>query len=156
MTEHDQDGGTDAGACLPGRRGVLRAAGAVAGAVAGAGALAACSSPPVPTGTSGGAAGGAGGSATPTPTSEVPVGGAKFFPDTQTVVTQPQAGTFKAFDTTCPHQGCAVSAVEGGQLVCPCHQSHFALATGEVVSGPAPTGLSPKTVTVSGSGFTVG
>ena len=144
-----------------GRRDVLRATGVLAGALAGAGALAACSSPPTPGGSSGGGAGGgaAGGDAaggTKLPTSEVPVGGAKFLPDANTVVTQPRSGTFKAFDTTCPHQGCAVSALEGDQLVCPCHQSHFALATGDVVSGPAPSGLTPKKVTVSGSSLTVG
>ncbi len=139
---------------VTGRRSVLLATGALAGA----GALAACSSPPVPgsgSGGGGGNGGAASGGSGATPTSDVPVGGARFFPDSQTVVTQPQAGTFKAFDTTCPHAGCAVSAVEGDQLVCPCHQSHFALATGAVVSGPAPTGLTPKTVTVSGSSFTV-
>ena len=136
------------------RRSVLRAAGAVAGVVAGASVLAACGD----SGSSGGDAGsgaGGGASGSATPTSEVPVGGAKFYPDAKTVVTQPQAGTFKAFDTTCPHQGCAVSSVSGDQLVCPCHGSHFALATGDHVSGPAPTGLTPKTITVSGDTFTV-
>ena len=151
MTEHPE-GAPVAGRVEPapgtGRRSVLLAAGALAGA----GALVACSSPSTPSDTSGGGA--AGGSSIPT--SEVPVGGAKFLPDSSTVVTQPQSGTFKAFDTTCPHQGCAVSSVQGDQLVCPCHQSHFALATGDVVSGPAPTGLTPKKVTVSGSSLTVG
>ncbi len=128
---------------LTDRRGVLR----VAGVVAGAGALAACSSPPVPEASS--AAGG-------TPTSEVPVGGGKIYADTKTVVTQPTAGSFKAFDTTCPHQGCAVASFEGSQIVCPCHGSHFDMTTGDRVSGPAATGLTPKTVTVTGATFTVG
>ena len=145
---------------LTDRRGVLR----VAGVVLGAGALAACSSPPVPTtpadsassnaaaapssGASSAAAGG-------TPTSEIPVGGGKIFADTKTVVTQPTAGTFKAFDAVCPHQGCTVSSVEGGQIICPCHQSHFDATTGDRVSGPAPTGLTAKTITVTGDTFTV-
>lgn len=157
---------------LTDRRNVLK----VAGVVVGAGALAACSSPPVPTDTAGAAsstaspaasssAGGSSSAATTDagsgaaggqPTSEIPVGGGKIFADTKTVVTQPTAGTFKAFDAVCPHQGCTVGSVDGGQIVCPCHQSHFDIATGDRVSGPAPTGLTPKTITVSGSSFTVG
>jgi nitrite reductase/ring-hydroxylating ferredoxin subunit len=146
---------------LPDRRGVLR----VAGVVVGAGALAACSSPPVPTApadSAGGAAAtsGSGSDATSaaaggTPTSEVPVGGGTVFPDTMTVVTQPTAGTFKAFDAVCPHQGCTVGSVENGQIICPCHQSHFDATTGDRVSGPAPTGLTAKTITVTGTTFTV-
>lgn len=158
---------------LTDRRNVLK----VAGVVVGAGALAACSSPPVPTDTAGAAsssatpaasssaggsssaattdAGSGGGAAGGQPTSEIPVGGGKIFADTKTVVTQPTAGTFKAFDAVCPHQGCTVGSVDGGQIVCPCHQSHFDIATGDRVSGPAPTGLTPKTITVSGSSFTV-
>ena len=146
---HDAAGGPAASGPTPDRRGVLRSAGAVAGMVAGAAVLAACGGSP----DGGGGSPGGGGSSTPT--SAVPVGGAKFFPDSRTVVTQPQAGSFKAFDTTCPHQGCAVSGVEGDQLVCPCHGSHFALATGERVAGPATTGLTPRTITISGSTFTV-
>ncbi|KRB45771.1 hypothetical protein ASD90_13200 [Terrabacter sp. Root181] len=134
---------------LTDRRGVLR----VAGVVVGAGALAACSSPPVPTASadSSGGAAAAGG----TPTSEVPVGGGTVFPDTMTVVTQPTAGTFKAFDAVCPHQGCTIGSVENGQIICPCHQSHFDATTGDRVSGPAPTGLTAKTITVTGTAFTV-
>ncbi|WP_082622985.1 Rieske (2Fe-2S) protein [Terrabacter sp. Root85] len=145
---------------LTDRRGVLR----VAGVVVGAGALAACSSPPVPTApadsssssaaaapSSGASSAAAGG----TPTSEIPVGGGKIFADTKTVVTQPAAGTFKAFDAVCPHQGCTVASVEGGQIICPCHQSHFDATTGDRVSGPAPTGLTAKTITVTGDTFTI-
>lgn len=133
------------------RRGILK----VAGVVVGAGALAACSSPTVPSGTTGGGSGSPGGAAGGIPTSEIPVGGGKVFADTKTVVTQPKAGTFKAFDAVCPHQGCTVGSVEGGQIVCPCHGSHFDDSTGAVVAGPAPTGLTPKTVKVSGSTLTV-
>ena len=105
-----------------------------------------------PTPSSDGASPGSGGS---TPTSEIPVGGGKVFADSQTVVTQPTAGTFKAFDAVCPHQGCTVGSVEGGQIICPCHQSHFDAATGNVVSGPAPTGLTAKKITVTGGTFSV-
>ncbi len=146
---------------LTGRRGVLR----MAGAVAGAGVLAACSSPPVPPAepssssaaappegaTSEGAAPAPGS----TPTSDVPVGGGKIYPDIKTVVTQPEAGTFKAFDTTCPHQGCPVTSIVSKQIICPCHGSAFDISTGDRVAGPAPTGLTPKKVTVSGDALTV-
>jgi Rieske Fe-S protein len=71
------------------------------------------------------------------------------------VVTQPTAGTFKAFDAVCPHQGCTVASFEGNKIVCPCHQSHFDTTTGDRVSGPATTGLAPKTITVTGDTFTV-
>ena len=150
---------TERVAHLTDRRGVLRAAVVAAGA----GALAACTSPPVPeapsqsssaagatpgTGATSAAAGGI-------PTSEIPVGSGKIFADTQTVITQPTAGTFKAFDAICPHQGCTVASFEGNQIVCPCHQSHFDSTTGDPVSGPAATGLTPKTVTVTGSTLTV-
>lgn len=83
------------------------------------------------------------------------MGSGKIFADTQTVITQPTAGTFKAFDAICPHQGCTVASFEGNQIVCPCHQSHFDSTTGDPVSGPAATGLTPKTVTVTGSTLTV-
>lgn len=141
---------------LPDRRGVLKAAGVV-GIAVGAGALAACSSPPVPSDTTGGGSSGGGGAGagSATPTSDIPVGGGTVFPDTKIVVTQPTAGTFKAFDAICPHQGCTVASVEGGQIICPCHQSHFDAATGDRVSGPAPTGLTPKKITVTGGSFTV-
>ncbi|CAN7404804.1 Rieske (2Fe-2S) protein [Terrabacter sp. LjRoot27] len=148
---------------LTDRRGVLR----VAGVVVGAGALAACSSPPVPTApadsspssaaapASGATSDATSAAAGGTPTSEIPVGGGTIFADTKTVVTQPAAGTFKAFDAVCPHQGCTVGSVEGGQIICPCHQSHFDASTGDRVSGPAPTGLTAKTITVTGDTFTV-
>ncbi|EWT01843.1 Rieske (2Fe-2S) protein [Intrasporangium oryzae NRRL B-24470] len=136
---------------LTDRRVVLR--GAVV--VAGAGVLAACSSssPSDPGPGSSGAGGGGGGGATPT--SEVPVGGGRIFPDQKVVVTQPEAGTFKAFDTTCTHQGCAVAAVANKMIICPCHGSAFDIATGDVVNGPATAPLAAKKVTVTGSTFTV-
>ena len=55
------------------------------------------------------------------------------------VLTQPVAGTFKGFSSTCTHQGCAVSQVVGGTINCPCHGSRFAVADGSVTAGPAPS-----------------
>jgi nitrite reductase/ring-hydroxylating ferredoxin subunit len=64
-------------------------------------------------------------------TSDVEVGGGTIFADQQVVVTQPAAGTFKGFDTTCTHQGCQVADVTDGFIRCPCHNSRFAIDTGE-------------------------
>lgn len=107
----------------------------VVGGVAGAGALLAACSTATPTG---GAATTAG--TTLGPTSDVPVGSAKIYSEQKAVVTQATAGTFSGFSTTCPHQGCAVSSVADGKIVCPCHGSEFGL-DGGVVQGPATTGL---------------
>ncbi len=129
------------------------------------GALAACSGygagtsapPPAPApasgsapGSSGGGAAGGIGSAT-----EVPVGGGKIFAAQQVVVTQPTAGQFKAFSSTCTHQGCQVGEVAGGTINCPCHGSKFAIADGSVVDGPAQKPLPAKNVTVSGGSITL-
>ena len=84
------------------------------------------------------------------PTSDVPVGGGKIFPTEKVVVTQPTAGTFQGFSAVCTHQGCTVSSVKSGEIICNCHQSHFSATDGSVVSGPAKTALPSKTVTVSG------
>ncbi|HET7398446.1 MAG TPA: Rieske 2Fe-2S domain-containing protein [Intrasporangium sp.] len=153
------------------RRGVLRAAGATGLLVLGGSSLAACggssspgttapaasaSSTPAGAGssaeTTSSGAGGAGGGI---PAASVPVGGGAVFTDQKVVVTQPVAGTFKAFDTTCPHKGCAVATVTDKQIHCPCHGSAFDIATGARVAGPAPKGLTAKSVTVSGDQLTV-
>jgi Rieske Fe-S protein len=83
-------------------------------------------------------------------TSEVPVGGGKVYADKDVVVTQPTAGEFKAFSATCTHQGCKVKTVTDGQIVCPCHNSKFAVADGSVTSGPAKRPLPTKSVSVDG------
>ena len=81
---------------------------------------------------------------------EVPVGGGKIFADQDVVVTQPASGEFKAFSATCTHQGCKVKSVTDGQIVCPCHNSKFAVADGSVTSGPAKRPLPAKTISVHG------
>ena len=88
------------------------------------------------------------------PASEVPVGSARIFEAVGVVVTQATAGSFAAFSTTCPHQGCAVTAVDGPTIICPCHDSRFAL-DGSVTSGPAPTGLEPRPIAVDGDRITL-
>ncbi|MFF4491588.1 Rieske (2Fe-2S) protein [Streptomyces sp. NPDC001544] len=151
----------------PARRTVVAAAGA-AGLAA---ALAACGSDDDSSNASGGAgssgtstgttgaagtapseqasSGSAGGTAL-AKTSDIPEGGGKVFKDQGVVVTQPTAGTYKAFSSKCTHAGCAVGSVADGVIVCPCHNSHFSAADGSVKQGPATQPLAAANITVSG------
>lgn len=83
-------------------------------------------------------------------TSDIPEGGGKIFKDQGVVVTQPAAGTYKAFSSKCTHQGCAVGSVANGVIVCPCHNSHFSAEDGSVKQGPATQPLPAAKITVSG------
>ncbi|MFJ6700521.1 Rieske (2Fe-2S) protein [Streptomyces sp. NPDC091272] len=85
-------------------------------------------------------------------TADIPVGGGKVFKDEKVVVTQPVAGSFKAFSSACTHQGCSVTDVSGGTINCPCHGSKFRVADASVAGGPAQQPLPPRAITVeSGS-----
>ncbi|ALO92490.1 Iron sulfur protein [Streptomyces hygroscopicus subsp. limoneus] len=141
----------------PARRTVMAAAGA-AGLAA---ALTACgsgddSSGTVDTGsaTGGSAQDGAGGTALAR-TADIPEGGGKIFKDQGVVVTQPSAGTYKAFSSKCTHQGCAVGSVANGVIVCPCHNSEFSVTDGSVKKGPATRPLPAAKITVSGDEITL-
>lgn len=141
------------------RRSVLHGAGA-AGAVVAAGGLAACGSGAASTTASqavsaaGGAASKAAGAAADAiKQADIPVGGGKIVD--KVVITQPTAGTFKAFSAVCTHQGCTVSKVENARIICACHNSVFDAATGAVVSGPAKTALSATSISVSANGITI-
>ncbi len=134
------------------RRQVLYGAGVIVGTTV----LAGCGSGTSSANTgSGGAGAGVGGGSATVPASQVPVGGGKILDSPAVVVTQPTPGQFKAFSSICPHAGCPVTAIQSGVIVCPCHGSQFAIATGDVVAGPAPHGLDPLNVTVSGSNLVV-
>ena len=127
------------------RRGLL----AGAAAIGVTGALAACgdgtpSAPPANAGADG---------STTVSAAKVPVGSAAIVGEV--VVSQPTAGSYKAFSAACPHQGCFVSRVEGKQITCVCHGSAFSAADGSVLSGPSPRGLIARTVTVNGDNLTV-
>ena len=156
------------------RRTVLRGAGAMGAVAASAASLAACgsSSPsstattgsaattgqatstPVPTtGSASGTTGGGAASGTKVAKADVPVGGGKIVGGA--VVTQPTSGTFKAFTSTCTHQGCTVGSVANNKIMCPCHGSGFDASTGAVVNGPATRALAAKTVTDSGDSVVV-
>ncbi|SDR68336.1 Ferredoxin subunit of nitrite reductase or a ring-hydroxylating dioxygenase [Friedmanniella luteola] len=87
-------------------------------------------------------------------TGDVPVGGGRIYPASETVITQPTAGQFQAFSSICTHAGCPVTEVTDS-IGCLCHGSRFSLADGSVLSGPAPEPLPAKTVTVSGTTVSV-
>ncbi|QLY33918.1 Rieske (2Fe-2S) protein [Nocardia huaxiensis] len=82
---------------------------------------------------------------------DIPVGGGVVYAERSTIITQPNPGEFQAFSTACPHQGCAVTEIRDGQLVCPCHGSRFRLADGSVERGPARDALSRRAIQVSGT-----
>ncbi|SDK65009.1 Ferredoxin subunit of nitrite reductase or a ring-hydroxylating dioxygenase [Actinopolyspora mzabensis] len=89
---------------------------------------------------------------------EVPVGGALITEgpeNEQIALAQPSAGEFTAHSAVCTHMGCTVRA-DGDQLRCPCHNSVFESATGEVVSGPARTALPGIAVHVEGERIVTG
>ncbi|KQX57491.1 MULTISPECIES: Rieske (2Fe-2S) protein [unclassified Streptomyces] len=89
-------------------------------------------------------------------TGDIPVGGGKVLADKGLVITQPKAGEFKAFSSKCTHQGCAVSGVKDGVIVCPCHQSHFDMSDGSVKAGPATAPLPPEPIQVVGEEISLG
>jgi Rieske Fe-S protein len=140
MTIHEESSVT--------RRAVLTGAAAV-GVTA---ALAACGSGPD---TGGGAGSGSAAGPATVSAAEVPVGGGKILSAQSVVVTQPTAGTYKAFSAVCTHQGCLVSSVANSTISCACHNSQFSAADGSVITGPASRALAAKTVSVSGDTLTV-
>jgi Rieske Fe-S protein len=119
---------------------VIAAAGAAGLAVA----LTACGSD------DGSGSGAAAAGTTLAKTSDIPEGGGKILADQGVVVTQPTAGTYKAFSSKCTHQGCAVSGITNGVITCPCHHSQFSVADGSVKKGPATEPLPAQKITVSG------
>ncbi|MCX5088778.1 Rieske (2Fe-2S) protein [Streptomyces sp. NBC_00365] len=103
-------------------------------------------------GTGGGdnaAAGNAGGTVL-AKTSDIPEGGGKVFESQGVVVTQPTAGTYKAFSSKCTHQGCAVKGIADNVITCPCHNSQFSATDGSVKKGPATQPLAAANITVDG------
>jgi Rieske Fe-S protein len=107
---------------------------------------------PAPAGSKGADGGGGtsgGGSATVlAAVADVPSGGGIITGNL--VITQPQAGMFKAFSKTCTHAGCAVNKVDGGVISCPCHGSTYSIEDGSPTSGPATRPLPETPVKVDG------
>jgi Rieske Fe-S protein len=148
----------------PDRRSIMKAAALVVVPVAGVGTVAACSSSnsssdnsssSSSSGSAGSSGGGSGNGSVSVPSSSVPVGGGYVDKNNLVVVTQPQAGEYKAFTAVCTHQGCTVGNVSNNQIQCPCHGSIFSAKDGSVINGPATTALSAMTATVSGANVTV-
>ena len=81
---------------------------------------------------------------------EVPVGGGVIIAAEKVVVTQPAEGDFKAFGSTCTHQGCQVAEVADGQIKCPCHGSRYSIEDGSVQAGPAPDPRPGVAIAVAG------
>ncbi|MFE0696176.1 Rieske (2Fe-2S) protein [Streptomyces sp. NPDC059173] len=135
---------------LLGRRRVIAAAGA-AGAAA---ALTACGGSDDAKGSGTAEQPGSGGEeqggAVLAATADIPEGGGVVFAQQKVVVTQPKPGEFKAFSSTCTHQGCAVKDVSAGTITCPCHNSTFDAATGSPTGGPATQPLPAREITVEG------
>jgi Rieske Fe-S protein len=86
-------------------------------------------------------------------TADVPVGSGVIVD--KVVVTQPTAGVFKGFSSTCTHKGCAVDKIADGTIDCPCHGSKFNL-DGSVAKGPADKPLEAQAVTVQGDSIVLG
>jgi Rieske Fe-S protein len=105
------------------------------------------------TSTGGAASGGAGsaGAAVLTRTASVPVGGGQILAAKKVVVTQPTAGSFKAFTAVCTHKGCIVGSVFDGTINCPCHGSRYSIKNGSVVNGPATRPLAAIPIKVEGT-----
>jgi len=61
-------------------------------------------------------------------------------------------GSWFAFDDTCTHRQCSLSEGEiwDDVVMCPCHGSEFALATGEVMNGPAEDPVQTYEVRIEG------
>jgi len=91
-----------------------------------------------------------------TTTAQVPDGGGRIIDGKNIVVTQPEAGSFKAFTAVCTHQGCIVSTVSGGTINCPCHGSKFSIKDGSVVNGPATQPLAAIAIKVEGTSIVQG
>ncbi|HWG28258.1 Rieske (2Fe-2S) protein [Actinospica sp.] len=143
------------------RRTVLRAT-ALGVAVAGVGVTAAaCSSSnsqpqgsAAQTASVAGATGAAGGGTATVAASKVPVDSGFIDQTNRVVVTQPSSGEFKAFTAVCTHAQCTVSTISNNVIQCPCHGSQYSAKDGSVIQGPAPSPLTSKTVSVSGSTIT--
>ena len=142
------------------RRSLLRGSGVVVGGAVVGFALARRSDAARDTGPAGAAANGygpaaaGGGGEQLASLADVPDGGGLVLDDQRVVLTR-TGDQVHAFSATCPHQGCTVGGVADGAITCPCHGSVFDASTGDVVQGPATTGLAPVDVTVTAGVITL-
>jgi Rieske Fe-S protein len=165
-------GTQDSGTPLSGQREQSRRALLIGACVTGAAALAGCTTYDANNGGLAGAAPAASGPASSASgagaaapggvanalaaTSQVPEGGGKIIDGKNIVITQPQAGSFKAFSAVCTHQGCIVNQISNGTIDCPCHGSKFSIKDGSVVNGPATSPLPSVAIKVEGTSIVQG
>ena len=136
------------------RRSLIIQGGLATAALAGLSACTNYGAPAAPSAAASSGAGSGGGSGAAIKTADIPVGGGKIFADSQSVVTQPVKGEFKAFSSICTHQSCPVASVTD-TINCDCHGSKFSITDGSVVNPPATQSLAARTVTVQGDNLTV-
>jgi Rieske Fe-S protein len=140
----------------PTRRAVLVGSGALGATclLAACGTEANTPAAPLPAGSANAPAGGAktGGNALAA-VRDVPSGGGVIRGDY--VITQPSEGTFRAFSKVCTHQGCDVSEIKDGGIVCRCHNSIFSIEDGSVKSGPAKAPLKATEVKPDGDNIVI-
>ncbi len=134
----------------PTRRQVLVTSGVVVAAAAVTAACGAAADGDEPAGSPAATAAG-----TTLSTADVPEGGGKILREVQVVVTQPEAGVYKAFSAVCTHEGCLVASVAQGAISCPCHGAQYSTSDGSVLGGPAPAPLAAVPLTVSGDTITL-
>jgi Rieske Fe-S protein len=124
------------------------------GAAGAAGVLAACSNSSTTAQPAGGTpppdASGQSTSGVSIPIAIVPVGGAHIDFSSAVIVTQPEAGQFRAFDANCTHMRCFITWVAGELIQCPCHGSEFRISDGSVARGPATRPLDPRNLSING------
>ncbi len=88
------------------------------------------------------------------PASQVPMGKVAAFTDPYSgdpaYVLHLTSNNFVAFNAVCPHAGCTVQPVLSQSVFqCPCHGSQFDLSSGQVISGPASSNLTPVNIVLS-------
>lgn len=96
------------------------------------------------------------GGSTTFPLEDLPVGGGGSLQidKVAVIVTRPSENELHAFNGHCTHQGCLVR-MQGDTIHCPCHNSEFDVATGDVITGPAIEALPEYRVAVEGDQVTV-
>ncbi len=84
-------------------------------------------------------------------TQDFPMGGGAVVVTSRgpVVVTRPSEDEYLAFDARCPHAGCTVAEVLENTINCNCHGSTFDGSSGDVLGGPAKSGLEPVSILVS-------
>lgn len=86
-------------------------------------------------------------------TTDIPVGSGIIVGTA--IITQPVAGEYKAYSTTCPHQGYPITEVSGDTAICNRHNSKFSLTDGAVLAGPARDPLDALELSVADQTITI-